>query len=720
MKKNNFKILTVLIITLCSSILFSSQSVIKEFNQTVYDKNIGAYVSRFMESQHYSQQDVNDSISSILYDEYFKKLDPAKNFFYYNDIKSFESYRYQLDDMLKGGDVRFAFQVFNLYLKRLNERMAYVKDRINKPFNFTIDEYLDTDSKKAEWIRSEEAMDELWRKRIKNSYLMYQIIDESTKDKEEKGELSEEEIKAQKDAKLFKRKSPRERLIKSYDLFYEIYEEYDNQDILEKYLSAFTKIFDPHSSYMSARTVEDFNISMSLSLQGIGATLTTVDGFIKITKIIKGGPADIDARLKAGDRIIAVSQDDVDYLDVIDMPLRKAISHIRGKKGTKVHLTIIDGDKGLGSKPVHIDIVRDEVKIEDSACKGSVKTIKREIGGKDKTFRLGVISVPSFYADFKGLQQHSKDAKAVSDDVKRIIGELKEEGIDGLIIDLRSNGGGSLDEVVKMTGLFMDKGAVVQVSDSKRTNVKSDYDGVTDYDGPLLVMVNGFSASASEIFAGAIQDYGRGVIVGDKQTHGKGTVQTMFDLNRIFNDTFTKDRNPGVLKFTIQKFYRVNGGSTQKKGVVPDIIFPSYLDEMEIHEGDLEHALKWDEIEIAEIEKNIDISPYISNLKKMYQKRTVNSERFQALVEDIEKFSKEINEKKISLNKEKRTKERNENEKFSKARRKLINGDNSGSFEETDKDGEKIEDIYLDESMLILSDLIELSSNNKTVKVFKK
>lgn len=712
MKKNNFKILTVLIIALCGGILFSNQSAIKEFNQTVYDQNIGAYVSRFMESQHYSQQDVNDSISSILYDEYFEKLDPAKNFFYYDDIKSFENYRYQLDDMLKGGDVRFAFQVFNLYMKRLNERMAYVKDRINKPFDFTINEYLDTDSKKAEWINSKEAMDELWRKRIKNSYLMYQIIDESTKEKEKKGKLSKEEIKAQKDAELFKRKSPRERLIKSYDLFYEVYEEYDNQDILEKYLSTFTQIFDPHSSYMSARTVEDFNISMSLSLQGIGATLTTVDGFIKITKIIKGGPADIDGRLKAGDRIIAVSQDGVDYLDVIDMPLRKAISHIRGKKGTKVHLTIIDGDKGLGSKPVHIDIVRDEVKIEDSACKGSVKTIKRKVGGKDKTFRLGVISVPSFYADFKGLQQHSKDAKAVSDDVKRIIGELKEEGIDGLIIDLRSNGGGSLDEVVKMTGLFIDKGAVVQVSDSKRTNVKSDYDGVTDYDGPLLVMVNGFSASASEIFAGAIQDYGRGVIVGDKQTHGKGTVQTMFDLSRIFNNTFTKERNPGVLKFTIQKFYRVSGGSTQKKGVVPDIIFPSYLDKMEIHEGDLDHALKWDEIEIADIEKKIDISPYIPKLKKMHQERTVNSERFQALTEDIEKFSKEINEKKISLNKEKRTKERNENEKSSETRRKLINGDNSGSFEETDKDGEKIEDIYLDESMLILSDLIELSNNS--------
>jgi len=716
-------------------LLISSNS---NFIPSETDESIALVVSRYMEKVHFSKTSVDESISEVLFEEYFEKLDPGKYYFYESDILSFEKkYKKNLHKHLKAGNIDFAFEVYNLFVKRVIERYLYVKNRIQDDFDFTIDEYFNVDREDSTFVSSNLEMDEMWRKRVKNNYLLYLIIEESMNEKDKEGTLTEKELEAKKDKELFNTKTPKQRVIKLYQSQLKRYRSFDNEDILEKYLSTLTHIFDIHSTYMSPKTIEDFNIAMSLSLQGIGAQLSVDDGFIKITKIIPGGPAYKDGRLKNGDRIIAVAQEGMEHdpLDVIDMPLDKAVRFIRGKQGTKVILTIIDGSKGLNSRPLKVSLVREKVELVESAVHGEIKSIihKNSSDNKKEKYKIGIISVPGFYADFKALNNNEKGAKVVTKDVIKELEKMNKEKIDGLIVDLRSNGGGSLAEAINLTGLFFDDGPVVQVSDGivgRDAKVKYDYDGKTYFDGPLVVIVNKFSASASEIFAGAIQDYDRGIIVGDEQTHGKGTVQTILDLKRAFSyNPEYKDKEVGVIKLTIQKFYRVTGSSTQKKGVSSDIVFPSYLDVMEVGEQSLDHVLKWDMINrvdswdknqikvnhtVVGKNKNTQFRKNLDEIREKSLKRMVSSEDFISLNERIAKFKIKIDNKSISLNKETRAIEKEENESTVDEQAVLISGGNRPleDIEDAKNNGkDEVKDLYLVESLNIISDLIELEKD---------
>ncbi len=713
----------------------------KELQPTANERRIARAVGQHIPRAHYTRTPIDDEFSKKLFEEYFDALDPNKYFFFKKDIEQFDIYRTRLDDDIAQGDIRFAFQVFSLFQKRMAERMEWVKKRVEQPFDYTIDEFFELDRKDAEWTDSEKKYNELWRKRIKNSLLLYQMITDAMTEKKNGDDLTEEEKKELRDEELFPHKSPKERLLKYFDLLVKRYEEFDNEDILELFLSTLTRIYDPHSSYMSPKTMEDFNISMRLSLQGIGATLQSDMGFTKVTKLMPGGPAEKSNKIKEGDRIIAVAQEGEDFVDIIDMPLNKVVKLIRGKKGTKVRLTILDGEKGWNSKPKVVEIVRDKVQIKESEAQGEVKEIlysslnpelrkifsakknaeddktadkdKKNADEKqklDQKLRIGIITLPSFYADFEAVQKGDPNAKTLTTDVLNILADMKQKGIDGLVMDLRSNGGGSLSEAIRLTGLFIPKGPVVQIGYGPGVDpkVQSDDDGVVFYRGPLVVMTNKMSASASEIFAGAIQDYKRGVVVGDKKTHGKGTVQTIFDLDRLFRlPSLFKLPAAGTLKFTVQKFYRITGASTQKKGVEADIVFPSFTDHMEMGEELLPHVLKWDEVKRAEFSSYDQSKLHIPQLRKRSTMRRANNDKFKLLLEEINEYASKVKDKKVSLNKQKREDERKNDDKIFERRRSLLMPE-ADPADKKSTDDDKERDVYLDETLMIMTDMIML------------
>jgi carboxyl-terminal processing protease len=481
-------------------------------------------------------------------------------------------------------------------------------------------------------------------------------------------------------------------------------------DVLELYLTALANIYDPHSGYMSPRTVDDFNIQMRLSLVGIGATLTMEDGYTKIINIVPGGPADLDGRLKPEDRIVAVAQEDGETVDVIDMPLSKVVNMIRGKKDTTVKLTVMKGDKGIHAIPEIIAIRRNTVKLIDQEAKGEIRKAKMEDGTEKK---IGVLTLPSFYFDFEGASKGKEDFKNSTNDVKKILTDFNKEKIDGLLLDLRSNGGGSLFEAISLTGLFIKRGPVVQVRNQNGSvEVKNDPDRNICYDGPMVVLVNRLSASAAEIFAGAIQDYGRGIIIGDSHTHGKGTVQTIFDLDTFLRHYGNKSPS-GSVKITTAKFYRINGESTQNKGIRPDIIFPSFTDAMEIGEEYLEHSLPWDTINPVKYEAFSDTSKSIPVLNEKSKKRRLSENEFKILSTNIERFRKMRENKTITLNEEKRWDLYKEEKKISEQQYSLMKLeepplDENASGKDKSKKSEK--DIFLEESSKILRDYIALLS----------
>jgi len=728
---NKFLTRFSLLLTALNICSFAEESA-KKLTPTANERRIARSVAQHIPRAHYTRMPINDDFSEKLFDEYFDTLDPNKYFFYQSDIEKFKDLRKKLDDQVTEGDVTFAFEVFDLFKTRLNERVAWIKERLHKPFDYTKDEYILLDREDEARPNSKEEYNELWRKRIKNSLLLYQMINDASEKKKEDTDLTKEEQEALRDEELFPHKSPKERLLKSFDLMQKRYADFDNEDILEVYLSTLTQVYDPHSSYMSPKTVEDFEITMKLSLQGIGATLQSDMGFTKITKLVPGGPAEKSGELKRGDRIIAVAQDGTEPVDVIDMPLNKVVKQIRGEKGTKVILTVLDGEKGFNSKPKIVEIVRDKIQLKESEAKGEVKEVRfsslkpavREVFSEgavaderfDKTVKVGVITIPSFYADFEAVSSRKPNAKTLTTDVLNILADMKDQNIEGLVLDLRGNGGGSLNEAIRLTGLFIPKGPVVQIGYGPGIDPKvdRDEDGITHYRGPLVVMVNKMSASASEIFAGAIQDYNRGVIVGDKKTHGKGTVQTIFDLDRLFRlPTLFKLPSAGTLKFTVQKFYRITGASTQKKGVEADIIFPSFTDHMEMGEELLPHVLKWDEVSKA------DFVPYdrtllkVSELKKRSLERRRSSEKFKVLNEEIAEYAEKLKDKKVSLNKETRNAERKKEDEVFERRRSLLMPETE--LTDSGEEGQKEDDLYLDETLMIISDMILMKDEGKVI-----
>ena len=710
-----------------------SQGALEAPKPQPFDKVLGRVVATLISTQHYTRQPLNDSISEQWFDDYFAALDREKRFFLASDIEEFKPYRKSLDNDIYAGNLDFAYNVYARYLQRVRERMAYARERLKEPFDFTKDEALTVERKDMPWATSKEELDEIWRKQLKNRVLVYTLMQEAAKKQaaEEKAEkLKNPQGKTAGDSKdkkapltPFVQKSPVERVLNNQERFLNYAEENESIDVLEIYLSTLTRVYDPHSTYMGPMTEEDFDINMKLSLEGIGAMLTTEDGYVKITDIVEGGPADLDGRLKPGDRIVAVAQEGEEPIDIVDMPLRKVVQKIRGKKGTTVYLSVIEAGKSLASVPTTIDIVRDKVKLQDKGAKSEIIPLDDPTAGSGETNTDGklliqVITLPSFYSDFAARSKGDKDYRSASRDVRKLLEEGKKKHVNGVILDLRSNGGGSLEEAIELAGLFISKGPIVQVKGAgNRLEIKEDPDDDLVYGGPLAVLTNRLSASASEIVAAAIQDYHRGIIIGDASTHGKGTVQTVYDLHRLFRrDPTFKDKKTGSLKFTIAKFYRVNGESTQLRGVTPDIHFPAFTDYMDLGEKNLEHALRWDTTKPLDIKRDIDITPYYPELKKLDKDRVSKEPEFIKYEEGVTQYGKLRDRKTISLNiKARRKLQDQEKEWMDQIRDQTFGGDLSDSEKSDGKDDDPKQDIILDESLKILRDLIHLEKNDRLI-----
>ena len=569
-------------------------------------------VIQSLSKKHYNKVAINDRLSSQLLDSYIKSLDPSRSYFYQSDIQEFEEVRYTLDDELKSGDVSSGYLIYNRFQKRIGERIHYSIDRLEsgKRFDFTLNEEYETDRENSNWVSSTQEMNNLWRQRLKSSVLSLTLNDQT-----------DEEAK---DTIIKRNKSQLTRVSQT-----------NSEDVFQIYVNNLTRLYDPHTAYFSPRSSENFKINMSLSLQGIGAVLQSEDEFTKIVRLIPSGPADKTGKLKANDKIVGVGQGANSVVeDIIGWRLDDVVQKIRGKKGTVVKLEVLaDNTKSRARKTILI--TRDKVKLEEQSAQKKIITTK--VAGKQ--YRIGVIDIPTFYIDFAGLQRGEKNYKSTTRDVRRLIEELKREEIDGLLIDLRNNGGGALQEANELAGLFIKVGATVQIKYSNGSvGPLYDRDPSIAYTGPLGVMVNRSSASASEIFAGAIQDHRRGIVIGS-QTFGKGTVQTLSPLNH------------GQLKLTNAKFFRISGESTQNKGVMPDISLPASLDKNEFGESSLDNALPWDTVRSVKGFSNLDLSSFFDKVNALKQKRIDNLPDFKYIQAKIS-HNKELKKTtKISLNK---------------------------------------------------------------------
>jgi len=562
---------------------------------------------------HFIKKPLDDSASSEIFDKYVNTLDPGHAYLLQPDLDSLNKYRYRLDEALKHGDLKPAFAIYNTFharlLKRLDALIVGLEDGVDK-IDFDADEKLQIDRETAPWSETEAANDALWERRIKASILSMKLNERDL------GDIQDLLLKR------YRNRLKQARQTRSEDAF-------------QLYINAFASTYDPHTQYLSPRSSENFNMSMSLSLQGIGAVLRTEDDYTSVVRLVTAGPADKAGELRPSDRIVSVGQGERGKLiDVVGWRLDDVVELIRGPKGTIVRLELVDNSGDEESSRV-IRIKRDTVKLEEQAAQKKVFTLESELGD----VRIGVLEIPTFYVDFNAVRRGEKNFRSTTRDVSRLIEELKVEGVDGLVVDLRSNGGGSLQEAQSLTGLFIRKGPTVQVRKARRPNARvyRDEDGRTAWDGPLAVLVNRLSASASEIFAGAIQDYQRGLVIGT-QTFGKGTVQTLVPLNR------------GQLKITEAKFYRVSGDSTQHQGIVPDISYPDVFGIDNIGESTLEDALAWDTIKPAAYRETNNVQPYLERLRVNHERRVAQDPDF-AYLRSLSNWRREKRaETHISLN----------------------------------------------------------------------
>lgn len=609
------------------------------------DRNIARLVAKLLVENHYRQQSLNDALAGKFLDRYLEVLDNLHLHFLQSDLDEFEEYRTTLDELVyRDGDTRPARRIFARFLERLEQRVRYVAELLEtEKFEFTGNDRYDLNRKEAPRPKDMAAARHLWRQ-----HLRYEVLQEKLA-KEKPEEIAN-------------------KISRRYARVLRFYQDLDNADVLEIYLSALTHVYDPHSDYMGKSTLDSFSINMSLSLYGIGALLQSEDGYCKIKELITGGPAATSKKLKPNDRIIAVAQGDAEPVDVIDTPLKKVVDMIRGPKGTIVNLTIIPADASDPSVRRVVRLVRDEIKLEDQEAKARIIDLEAP-GAPERQVRIGVIDLPSFYATFDRPSDDS-EPKSTTVDVTKLLRKLKREKVDGVILDLRRNGGGSLEEAINLTGLFIKDGPVVQVRDyNGKVAVDSDTDPTVLYDGPLVVLTSRFSASASEILAGALQDYGRALVIGDSSTHGKGTVQSLIRLDPFVRRAVGRTiENPGAVKLTIRKFYRASGASTQLKGVTPDMVLPSPNNYAEVGEAALENPLEWDTIPSARFERLNLIQPILPEIQKRSTSRLEKDQDFSYVQEDIEQYRKALADKSVSLNEEQRLKERLETEARQKAR----------------------------------------------------
>ena len=657
------------------SLAFSPQDTTELKAKPVYGKE-AKVIAYILDNNHYRKIRLNDSLSSVILDEYIRNLDNSKTYFTASDLTSFEKYRYQIDDLTQAENVDVAYEIYAVFKKRFDERMNYVLEKlVPQTFDFSVEEYYETDRDKEPWSKNESELNEIWRKIIKSQALSLKLAGKQP------AEIS----------KTLKERY--ERLVKSYT------RDVNSEDIFGIYMNTITEAYDPHTNYFSPAAADRFKQSISLSLEGIGARLQTDNDYTKVVEVLPGGPAEKSGLIKINDRIVGVGQgENGEIVDVIGWRIDDVVKLIKGPKGTKVRLHVLSGETGVNGAPKEIILTRDKIKLEDQQAKKEL--IRYQKDGKD--LKLGVITLPSFYMDFEAYQKGDPNYNSTTRDVQKLIKELQTEGIDGLVLDLRNNGGGSLAEAIDLTGIFIKHGPVVQVKNSaNKIEVGADDDPSIVYNGPLVVLTNRFSASASEIFAGAIQDYHRGVVVGES-TYGKGTVQTVIDLDRFINDP---SNEVGQLKLTFQKFYRVTGSSTQHKGVTPDIKLPTALDPEQFGESSSKSALPWDEIRGTLYQKTPVInSKVIATLNKSYADRLKNDMVLSRFVDETEEAKKNFQDTRISLNEAARKKEIEEAEKKTAA--KKMNTKLPDKEAPRSSDLTEINDEYLREGLFVLGDLI--------------
>lgn len=634
--------------------------------------------------EHYRNLPLDDQLSEQLLDTYLEQLDPSKSYFLKSDIDEFRRWRHALDDQLRRGDLSAGFAIFNRYRARVMDRLESNLKVLEsgREFDFTLDEQLETERKNAPWLANLEEADDLWRRRMKDALLRLVLADRTQQEAQEL-------------------------LTKRYRHQLRQLDKTTVDDVFELYLNTFTGLFDPHTNFMSARSVENFRINMSLSLEGIGAVLQMEDEITKVVRVVPGGPADKQGQLSPGDRITGVAQGDEEMVDVVGWRLDDVVDLIRGEKGSQVRLQV-NSAKALEEDSTEIVIVRDTVRLEEQAAQSEVLEVSA--GGRD--YRLGVISVPTFYMDFDAYRARDPHYKSTTRDVARILQELSGENVDGIIIDLRNNGGGSLHEATSLTNLFVDPGPIVQIrSSDQRISRHHRARSPAMYEGPLLVLINRLSASASEIFAGAIQDYGRGLVVGS-QSYGKGTVQNILPLQE------------GQLKLTESKFYRISGESTQHRGIVPDIQLPELYDASRIGESAQETALPWDKIRPVPYRRLGDYSAILPQLKARHTERAQQDSDYQLLLRELALMEEANARTVVSLNKEVR---QNERQTLEQKRLELANKrreargeepfDNlaewrASTSEEDSEDESSLNDPLLRETAHILIDSITLTGEH--------
>lgn len=645
-------------------------------------EKIGQLVSEFVQKSHYRHAAVDDELSSMVLDRYIEALDNNRMYMLASDVEAFETYRYRLDDMVRSEPLNPVFEMFEVYRTRVRERLTFALQQLEAEPDFGIDESYLFDREDQPWPRTEADLDELWRQRVKNDALSLKLA--------EKDWAETQEI-----------------LDKRYSRFLKRMDQINNDDVFETFMNAFAHTLDPHSSYLSPRNSEEYRIQMSLSYFGIGASLQIDEDYVMVINVIPGGPAAIDGKLQPKDRITAVAQgEDGELVDVIGWRLDDVVQLIRGPADTVVRLQIMPAGGLPGASEKVISLTRNQVKLEEQAAKSEIVVVPRD----GRNWSIGVIKVPSFYRDYRALSDGDKDYTSTTKDVRRLIKELEDEGIDGLIIDLRNNGGGHLTEATALSGLFIDNGPVVQLRNSNgRISRLDDPDPVprVAYNGPLAVLVNRYSASASEIFAAAIQDYARGVIIG-QQTFGKGTVQNLYSLDQYVRQP--DDVGLGQLTLTIGKYYRVTGESTQHRGVEPDIALPSSIDASLVGESVRDTALPWDTIRTTNFRAGEPLDTTISSLTANHISRSKDDPDFRYLVEGIQDDEELRAQKSVSLKIEDRQAEREDeiSRQLARenARRAALHLEPVANLEELE--ALEAPDVHLEQAAAIVSDMAQL------------
>lgn len=673
-----------------------SESAAVDDNQFLFaeqrHENIAELVAQFIQKSHYNHVAVNDELSSKVLDFYIENLDRNRMYLLASDIEYFERYRYQLDDIVKSKPLDPVYEIFEVYQTRMRERLNFAISQLDEEPDFYTDAEYQFDRSEEPWAEDSAALDEIWKQRVANDALSMALEDEPWE--------KIQEVLAKRYAGVLKR-----------------LDQVNNDDVFERFMNTFAHAVDPHSSYLSPRNADEYRIAMSLSYVGIGATLQTDEDYVRIVNIIRGGPADFDGTLKRDDRITAVSQGpEGEFVDVIGWRLDDVVDLIRGPKESVVRLQIIPANSIPGSPKEIVSLTRGAVKLEEQAAKSKVINVPRE----GREWSIGVIEVPGFYRDYRAMTNGDANYTSVTSDVKRLIGELEEEGIDGLVIDMRGNGGGHLTEATALSGLFIDNGPIVQLRNSvdvRRSPPQrlDDPDPVARvaYNGPLAVLVDRFSASASEIFAGAIQDYARGVIVG-QQTFGKGTVQNLYSLDQYFRRE--DDKGFGQLTLTIGKYYRVTGESTQHRGVLPDIELPSNIDAELVGESARENALPWDTVQSTRFSAGRPLDNTIQSLTSNHVERSKDDPNFQYQMARIQAGKRIREQKSVSLNIETRraTREKELADALAREneRRIALHLEPLESLDDLDEDD--LLDVQLDQAAKIVTDLATMREVDKT------